>query len=65
MARNYIVVIDKTPVRNDFPRDYFPRGYHYIAEAQDMCAEVEGRGGKAHVIPKSQFTPELLEQLEH
>jgi hypothetical protein len=59
---NYLVVIDVVPVRNDFPGNYFPRGFHYKREANELVAEVKGKDGSAHVVPKSQFTPELLKQ---
>jgi len=64
MARNYIVVLDSDPKRKGWPwpLDYFPRGFHYAAEANDLVAHVEGKGGAAHVVPKAQFTPELLHQ---
>jgi hypothetical protein len=59
---NYLVVLDVVPVRNDFPGDYFPRGFHYKKEANEMVDEVVGKGGRAHVVPSSQFTPELCDQ---
>jgi stalled ribosome rescue protein Dom34 len=63
MAINYIVVLDQVPSRNDFRDDYFPRGFHYAKEADGLVEEVKKKGGKAHVVPKSQFTPELLRQV--
>lgn len=60
MAINYIVVLDTTPVRNDFRPNYFPRGFHYRREADDMVQEVVEKGGTAHVVPKSQATYQLL-----
>ena len=56
MAKNYIVVLDSIPSENDdFRDDYFPRGFHYKKDADELVLEVEGRGGKAHIVPKSQF----------
>jgi|SRR5271166_3633815 len=59
MATNYIVVCDKI-AGTGYRLDYFPRGFHYKKDANSLVAEVKDRGGKAHVVPKSQFTPELL-----
>lgn len=68
MARNFIVVLDSTPgpsVGQDswpYPEDYFPRGFHYACDANDLVEHVERKGGKAHVVPRAQATSDLLRQ---
>lgn len=64
MARNYAVVLDAPTTGAHFARGYFPRGFHYKKEADDLVKEVEEKGGKAHVVPKAQFTPILLRRLK-
>lgn len=61
---NYIVVLDTTPEQDNFRAHYFPRGFHLQKEADDLVAEVGRKGGKAHVVPQSQFTDELLRQVQ-
>ncbi len=60
---NYIVVLDVDPMKKTFRHEYFPRGFHYKKEALDMVSEVVEAGGQAHLVPKSQFTPELLRKV--
>jgi hypothetical protein len=61
VAINYIVVLDKEP--DIKPEKPFPRGYHYMKDALKDIGEVELQEGKAHLVPKSQFSMGLLEQL--
>ncbi len=54
-----MVVLDsKAPA--SFPARYFPRGFHYKKDADTLLKELEEKGGKGHVVPKSQFTTELI-----
>jgi hypothetical protein len=45
----WLVVLDKEPVLSDFRSDYFPRKLRYKADALELVAEVERKGGKAHI----------------
>lgn len=60
---NYIVVIDEMPCGNHFPRDYFPQAFHFKQYANDLVKEIEGLSGKAHVVPRAQFTADILKLL--
>ena len=69
MAKNYVVILDEDTAEGvrahapHFGQGYFPRGFHYKKEANELVKEIEEKGGKAHVIPKSQFTITLLRSL--
>jgi hypothetical protein len=63
MALNYIVVLDRKCPNYHFHDVHFPRGTHYRQTAEAYVEEVKEHGGKAHVVPKSQFTSELLQQV--
>ena len=65
MAINFIVVLDiYAPLDGEshFPNNYFPHSFHHKEDADYLVKKVSDVGGVAHVIPKSQFTPELLSQ---
>lgn len=64
MARNYEVILDKPVVGYIYADDYFPRGFHYFSDANDLVAEVEGRGGKAHVENLKTKKANLLENMD-
>lgn len=63
MALNFAVVLDRKPTHNDFADNYFPRGFHYRREADELAVEVRRKGGQAHVVPHSQMGAELMRQL--
>ncbi len=45
----YVVKLIKVPTRNDFRDDYCPRRFRYKADALELCAEVDHKGGEAVV----------------
>lgn len=45
----WVVRLVKPPTINDFRSDYFPRRFHYKADAEVLKAEVEHKGGEAVV----------------
>lgn len=47
----WVVKLTKTPVRNDFASDYFPRKFYYKKEAKDLVKEVQNKGGDAVISP--------------
>jgi hypothetical protein len=63
MALNFAVVLDQEPKDNTFPANYFPRGFHYLVEAHSAATRIIDQGGKAHVVPKTQFTTDLIRLL--
>lgn len=64
MARNYEVILDAPTTGYIYADDYFPRGFHYFSQANDLVAEVEGRGGKAHVENLKARKQALLENMD-
>jgi hypothetical protein len=36
MARNYEVILDKPTTGYIYSDDYFPRGFHYFSDANDL-----------------------------
>ncbi len=45
----WLVILVKTPVRNDFRSDYFPRRCYYKKDAEELKREVEEKGGEAKI----------------
>lgn len=59
--KNWRVKLTKTPVRNDFAHDFFPRYFHYKKEAEGLVQEVKDKGGVAELekvaADKPKFQP--------
>jgi hypothetical protein len=49
MAKRWEVVLLKPPMVDEYPSDFFPRGFHLKRDAQELVAEVEVKGGSAEV----------------
>lgn len=64
MKAMYIVVLDTPPVPNLYRSTYFPHGFRYKKDAEACVAEVVASQGQAHLVPKSQFTTELIRQVQ-
>jgi hypothetical protein len=51
MKAKWVVVLDITPKMNDFRSGFFPRKFWYKRDAMELVAEVQKKGGQAHVEP--------------
>jgi hypothetical protein len=60
---NFAVILDQAPKENTYPANFFPRGFHYLVDAHSEATRIINQGGKAHVVPKPQFTTDLILQL--
>ncbi len=45
----WIVRLTKTPIVNDFRKDFFPRRFRYLEDAKRLQAEVQHKGGEATI----------------
>lgn len=57
----YAVILDKAPP--SFLVESFPRGLTAKWAAEGLVNLIKEKGGEAHLVPKKDFTPELIKKL--